>query len=46
MIQQLRTMITNSNYKLKANNMKLGKYGKNKVDMESCVVATLYWYYI
>jgi len=42
MIYQLGTMIAKSNYKLKAHNMKLGKYGKNKIDIESCVFATLY----
>ena len=35
MIHQLGTMIAKSNYKLKAHNMKLGKYGKNKNDIES-----------
>ena len=42
MIHQLGTMIAKSNYKLKAHNMKLDEYGKNKIDLESCVVATLY----
>ena len=35
-------MIAKSNYKLKAHNMKLGKYGKNNINIESCVVTTLY----
>ena len=41
MIHQLGKMIAKSNYKLKAHDMKLGKYGKNKIDIESCVVTTL-----
>jgi len=41
-IHQPGTMIAISNYKLKAHNMKLGKYGKNNINIESCVVTTLY----
>ena len=39
MIHQLGTMIATSNYKLKSHNMKLGKYGKNKINLESCVAG-------
>ena len=42
-IHQPGTMIAKSNYKLKAHNMKLGiKYGKNNINIESCVVTTLH----
>ena len=41
-IRQPGTMIAKSNYKLKAHNMKLGKHGKNNINIESYVVTTLY----
>ena len=48
MIQQLETMIAKSNKKLKAHNMKWGKDKNNndQADIESCVVAAQYQYYI
>ena len=47
MIYQLETMLAKSNNdKLKAHNMKWGKYKNNQIDIESRVVAALYQYYI
>ena len=36
MIHQLGRMMAKSNNKLKAHNMKLGKYSKNKIDRILC----------
>ena len=42
MIHQLETMITKSNNKLKAHNMKWGKYKNSWIDIESRAVAALH----